>query len=86
MKRFLLITGLVCGLLLSQPNPALAEPAVSASQAAGIANSRYPGKIINVTLTGNDSSQVYQVKILDQNGGMHIVIVDANSGQVLSAH
>ncbi len=86
MKKFILSLSLVCSLLVSAPSLTLAEPAVSKSQAASIASSRYPGKIINVTLAGNESSPVYRVKILDDKGGMHIIIVDGNNGKILSAH
>ena len=86
MKRVVLIIGLLCMLLGVSPMHALAEPAISKSQAAGIATSQYPGKIINVSLSGNDSTPVYRVKVLDSKGGMHIVTIDGNNGKILSAH
>lgn len=86
MKRLLLIFGLLSVLLGSTPLALSAEPAISKSQAASIAASQYPGKIINVSLSNQDSTPVYRVKVLDSKGGMHIVTIDGNNGNVLSAH
>jgi uncharacterized membrane protein YkoI len=86
MKRLVLILGLICVLAASTPLTVLAEPAISKSQAASIATSRYPGKIINVTLSNSSSAPVYRVKVLDNKGGMHIVTIDGNNGQIISAH
>jgi uncharacterized membrane protein YkoI len=85
MKRLLLIIGLL-SVLLGSTLAVSAEPAISKSQAASIAASQYPGKIINVSLSNQDSTPVYRVKVLDSKGGMHIVTIDGNNGNVLSAH
>jgi uncharacterized membrane protein YkoI len=86
MKRQLLIIGLLSVLLGSAPLTMSAEPAISKSQAASIAAAQYPGKIINVSLSNQDSTPVYRVKVLDSKGGMHIVTIDGSNGNVLSAH
>jgi len=56
---------------------------ISKQQAAKIAQSRYPGRVINVKLVNNSA---YQVKVLDEKGGMHIVIVNKQSGNVETAN
>lgn len=86
MKRMIGMLGLVMMLMTGIPQLALAEPAISKSQAASIATSQYPGKVINVNLSSNDKQPVYRVKVLDNKGGMHIVTIDGNSGQIISAH
>ena len=86
MKRLVLILGLISVLLASTPLAVLAEPAISKSQAASIATSKYPGKIINVSLSNPNSAPVYRVKVLDSKGGMHIVTIDGNNGNIISAH
>ena len=86
MKRIVRIAGLVMFLLLGAPALVLAEPAISKSDAANIATSVYPGKVINIGLSDSDKNPVYRVKVLDNKGGMHIVTIDGNSGQIISAH
>ncbi len=86
MKRIVGILACVLFLQVGAPNLALAQPAVSKSQAASIATSRIPGKVINVGLSEQGNQPVYRVKVLDNKGGMHIVTIDGNSGQIISAH
>ena len=86
MKRLVLILAVISVLLAPTPSMVLAEPAISKSQAASIATSQYPGKIINVSLTNPNSAPVYRVKVLDSKGGMHIVTIDGNNGNIISAH
>lgn len=82
MNRILLIVALFIGGLATLPEPAFAED-ISKQQAASIAQSRYPGRVIDVKLIDNNT---YRVKVLDNNGGMHIVIVNKQSGNIESAN
>ncbi len=82
MNRIFLVVILIVGGFSASPQKLLAEE-ISKQQAAKIAQSRYPGRVINVKLVNNS---VYQVKVLDEKGGMHIVIVNKQSGNVESAN
>jgi len=85
MKRLIGIVSLAM-LLVASPHIALAQPAVSKSEAASIATGQYPGKVINVSLSDDGKQPVYRVKVLDKKGGMHIVTINGNTGQIISAH
>ncbi len=82
MNRILLIVVLVISGLISSPVITFAEN-ISKQQAAKIATSRYPGRVIDVKPL-NDSA--YRVKVLDKDGSMHIVIVNKQSGNIESAN
>ncbi len=82
MNRILLIIMLLVGGLASSPDMAFAEE-ISKQQAAKIATSRYPGRVIDVKPV-NDNA--YQIKVLDTDGGLHIVIVNKQSGNIESAN
>lgn len=88
MKRVALILGLLSVLLGATPQALLAAPAISKSQAASIAATQYPGKVINISLSDDDPTTppVYRVKILDNKGGMHIVTINGNNGNIITAH
>ena len=84
MKHFLLSMPL---LLMFGFAPMTVEAAqISNQQAAAIAQSRFDGRVIAVEEETRNDTPIYKVKVLDQRGGMHIVIIDGNSGQILSAH
>ena len=82
MNRIFLVIILLIGGVSTAP-PKLLAGEISKQQAAKIAQSRYPGRVINVKLVNNSA---YQVKVLDKKGGMHIVIVNKQSGNVESAN
>ena len=83
MKAFLIICSLFITLFIAQPDLVHAA-GISQQKAAAIAKSRYPGRIIGVNETNSGSA--YRVKILDKNGGVHIVVIDKQTGNILSAH
>lgn len=56
---------------------AQAKKGISKSQAASAAQSKYGGKVINVSQRGNS----YRVKLLLDSGKVKIVTVDATTGQ-----
>ena len=76
---------LVC-LLLAGPIVAVAAEPVSKQQAASIAKSKFQGKVIAVDESKQDSTPVFRVKVLDTKGGLHTVIIDHQTGNVISAH
>jgi uncharacterized membrane protein YkoI len=69
------VLGLSCHAL-----PALADAGISPAQAAAIAQSRQPGRVLAVRQHGD----AYRVKILSEQGDLRIVVIDANSGKVMS--
>ena len=54
------------------------QKAISKNQAASAAQSKYGGKVLNVSRKGNS----YRVKLLQESGRVRIVTVDAFSGKV----
>ena len=82
MNRIILVIVLMLGGIATKPDMAFAED-ISKQQAANIAKSRYPGRVIDVKQVNNST---YQVKVLDENGGMHIVIINKQTGTVESAN
>ena len=44
------------------------------------------GKVIAVDESKQDSTPVFRVKVLDTKGGLHTVIIDHQTGNVISAH
>ena len=79
MKKRMLLPFLAV-LLMSAP--VFAD--IGKQQAASIAQSVYPGRVLAVKLTQQNSASVYRVKTLSSGGDVHIVVIDANSGSVLS--
>lgn len=84
-KTFVLIC-LCLSLLLAAHMPLASAAQITKQQAANIANSQFQGRIIAVDETKQDGAAVYRVKVLDKSGGMHTVIVDMQTGNVISAH
>lgn len=66
--------------------PGISAAQISKQEAAAIAESRFKGRIIAIKQKGEKDTLVYKVKILDSSGGMHIVIVNGQDGQIISAH
>ena len=84
MKRKLLIISLLTSLFFGLLTPAIAQ--ISKQDAASIAQSRFNGRVIAVKPEEQKGTLIYRVKVLDNNGGMHIVVIDGQSGKILSAH
>lgn len=85
MKTIIIIATLVFSSLIF-PIPESYAANVSKQQAASIAQREYSGRVIDVKLTKINGAKAYRVKILDKAGGVHVVIVDQSTGDVLSAH
>jgi len=72
------------------PQPAQAQWAltqaasVSSSQAAEAVRARFGGRVLNVDQRERNGQVVYRVKILQDNGRLRTVLVDANSGRILN--
>lgn len=66
------------GLLAAMPVTTLA--AISSQQASDIARQYVPGRVLAVKQTQHQGQAVYQIKILNARGEVHIVLIDANSG------
>jgi len=54
--------------------------AINKQQAVAIATQNYPGRVLAVKL----KAEVYQIKILSDNGKVRVVKVDASSGRIKS--
>ena len=85
MKTLVILTALVFSLFFVSV-PMSYAAGISKQEAASIAKSQYPGRVIDVKPITRKGSAAYRVKILDKSGGMHIVIINKASGNVLSAH
>lgn len=66
------------GLLTAMPVTVLA--AITSQQASDIARQHVPGRVLAVKQTQRQGQAVYQIKILNERGEVHIVLIDANSG------
>ena len=84
MKNYIKISTLVFTLAVILSSSAAisadAEINVSKQQAVNIAQQYYPGRVLAVKLKGN----TYQVKTLNDQGEVRIIIVDAETGKILS--
>jgi uncharacterized membrane protein YkoI len=86
MQKFLILVSLACSLMLASTGNSMAAEVISKQQAATIAKSQFQGRVIAVEEAKQDSTAVYRVKVLDKQGGMHTIIIDHQSGNVISAH
>jgi len=75
MNRILLYISLIVSFNIAAVSSSYAEE-ITKQQAAAIAQSKHPGRVIDV----KNSENSYRVKVLDKKGGMHIVIVDKQTG------
>ena len=73
----LMKTRLLLLLLILYTAPAFA---ISKQQAMNIAQQNHPGRVLAVKQSGT----AYRVKILNANGEVRIILVDAKSGKVLN--
>lgn len=78
--------GLIVSLLLATSSYSIAGQPITKQQAATIARSKFPGRVIAIDERKQDNLAVYHVKVLDKKGGMHTIVIDHQSGNVISAH
>ncbi len=92
-RALLLALGLAVVMLSVPPVSAQdhdrARDAVSSGQAQPLdailpkVRARYPGRLLDAKLTRNGGKYRYVIKILDKNGKVRRVTVDARSGRIL---
>ncbi len=59
-----------------------ASNAITEEKAIRIAKQHIKGRVLAINL----SDHIYRIKILDYQGSMHIVLIDATDGMILSTH
>ena len=79
MKQLLFPTLLA---LLLMPGIALAD--IGEKQAISIAQGVHPGRVLAVKQVEQSGATVYRVKTLSAGGDVNIVVIDAESGKVIS--
>ena len=85
MIRLFKIAVLLTGLLaFFTAAPVFAD--ISKQEAASIAQTRFAGRVIGIQQGEQNGTAVYRVKVLDNAGGLHLVVIDQQSGKILSAH
>jgi uncharacterized membrane protein YkoI len=57
---------------------------IGEKQAVSIAQSVFPGRVLAVKQLQENNAPVYRVKTLSAGGDVHIIVIDANSGKVIS--
>ena len=80
MKKYLIPPLLVFLLLMS----AAVQADIGKKQAVSIAQGVYPGRVLAVKLVQENNASVYRVKTLSASGDVHIIVIDADSGKVIS--
>ena len=80
MNRSLFPPLLALALLL----PAVAYADIGKEQAVSIAQGVHPGRVLSVKQAEENGSFVYRVKTLSAGGDVQIVVIDADSGKVIS--
>ena len=80
MKKFLFPPLLVLLMLMS----AVVHADIGEKQAVSIAQSVYPGRVLAVKQVQENDASVYRVKTLSASGDVHIIVIDADSGKVIS--
>lgn len=86
MHKFRILTGLLLSGLLTVSTLCDAAEAITKQKAATIARSQFQGRVISIDESKQDSAKVYRVRVLDKKGGMHTIVIDYQSGNILSAH
>ncbi len=86
MKSYLLPPLLSLLLLFFLPNVLQAEEraTINKQQAVDTALQIFPGRVLAVKRVQQGGSSGYRVKTLSANGDVHIIVIDAASGQVIS--
>ena len=80
MKKFLFPPLLILLMLMS----AVVHADIGKKQAVSIAQSVHPGRVLAVKQVQENNVPVYRVKTLSASGDVHIVVIDADSGKVIS--
>ena len=80
MKKFLFPALMALLLLMS----AVVYADIGKKQAVSIAQRVHPGRVLAVKLVRDNGTPVYRVKTLSAGGDVHIVVIDAESGNVIS--
>ena len=80
MKKFLFPPLLAFLLLLAAP--VIAD--IGKQEAVSIAQGVHPGRVLAVQLVEESNGAVYRVKTLSASGDVHIIVIDASSGKVIS--
>ena len=80
MKKLLYPPLLVFLMLMS----AVVHADIGEKQAVSIAQSVFPGRVLAVKQLQENNAPVYRVKTLSAGGDVHIIVIDANSGKVIS--
>jgi uncharacterized membrane protein YkoI len=80
MKKFLFPPLLVLLMLMS----AVVHADIGKKQAVSIAQSVHPGRVLAVKQVQENDVPVYRVKTLSASGDVHIIVIDADSGKVIS--
>ena len=80
MKKFLYPPMLALLMLMS----ATVFADIGKQQAVSIAQSVYPGRVLAVKQEQQNNVPVYRVKTLSASGDVHIIVIDADSGKILS--
>lgn len=85
MKRSCLAP-LLAACLFCLPAPPLAAESgnIDRQEAAAIARQAFPGRVLAVKAVGRDKRAAWRVKTLDEQGNVHIVVIDASNGRILS--
>ena len=80
MNKFLFPPLLALLLLMS----AAVHADIGKQQAVTIAQGVYPGRVLAVKLVQVNDAPVYRVKTLSAAGDVHIIVIDAESGKIIS--
>lgn len=80
MKKFMFLPLIALMLLMS----AVAYADIGKKQAVSIAQGVQPGRVLAVKMVQQNGTAVYRVKTLSANGDVHIIVIDAESGNVIS--
>ncbi len=80
MKKLLFPPLLILLMIMS----AAVHADIGKSQAVSIAQSVFPGRVLAVKQVQENNAPVYRVKTLSAGGDVHIIVIDADSGKVIS--
>jgi uncharacterized membrane protein YkoI len=61
-----------------------AQADISKQEAVSIAQQAFPGRVLSVKQTDENTGTVFRVKTLSTAGDVHIVVIDATTGKVIS--
>ena len=86
MRSYLLPPLFSLLLLLFPPTALQAEEraTIDRQEATSIAQQVYPGRVLAVKKVQKGKSPAYRVKTLSAKGDVHIIVIDAVSGRVIS--